>query len=165
MKRSTLFVWVPRCTEWSKVAGSIPTIIDFYTVGPCRNRRQSLPVWPPTLLNKIPFTFSPHTLRWLGTVVTSHTASNRQAYTPVMSMLQKAVQSTHCTSCSQPSHTAYARTHTPSHVPPSHSHAHTIQCYCRHRFLFLLSLGWISLSPVFCTACQYIDFMDVQVRK
>ena len=28
-------------------------------------------------------------LRWLGTVVTSHTASNRQAYTPVMSMLQK----------------------------------------------------------------------------
>ena len=26
---------------------------------------------------------------WLGTVVTSHTASDRQAYTPVMSMLQK----------------------------------------------------------------------------
>ena len=26
----------------------------------------------------------------------------------------------------------------------------TIQCYCRDRFLFLLSLGWISLSPVFC---------------
>ena len=45
------------------------------------------------------------TLRWLGTVVTSHTASNRQAYTPVMSMLQKAVQSTHCTSCNQPAHT------------------------------------------------------------
>ena len=44
-------------------------------------------------------------LRWLGTVVTSHTASNRQAYTPVMSMLQKAVQSTHCTSCNQPAHT------------------------------------------------------------
>ena len=30
-----------------------------------------------------------YVLRWLGTVVTSHTASNRQAYTPVMSMLQK----------------------------------------------------------------------------
>ena len=44
-------------------------------------------------------------LRWLGTVVTSHTGSNRQAYTPVMSMLQKAVQSTHCTSCNQPAHT------------------------------------------------------------
>ena len=48
-------------------------------------------------------------LRWLGTVVTSHTASNRQAYTPVMSMLQKAVQSTHCkshcNSCNQPAHT------------------------------------------------------------
>ena len=48
-------------------------------------------------------------LRWLGTVVTSHTASNWQAYTPVMSMLQKAVQSTHCkshcTSCNQPAHT------------------------------------------------------------
>ena len=48
-------------------------------------------------------------IRWLGTVVTSHTASNRQAYTPVMSMLQKAVQSTHCksycTSCNQPAHT------------------------------------------------------------
>ena len=44
-------------------------------------------------------------LRWLGTVVTSHTASNRQAYSPVMSMLQKAVQSTHCTSCNQPAHT------------------------------------------------------------
>ena len=48
-------------------------------------------------------------LRWLGTVVTSHTASNRQAYTPVMSMLQKAVQSihckSHCTSCYQPAHT------------------------------------------------------------
>ena len=30
---------------------------------------------------------------------------------------------------------AYARTlRTPSHVPPSHSHAHTIQCYCRYRF-------------------------------
>ena len=43
--------------------------------------------------------------RWLGTVVTSHTASNRQAYTPVMSMLQKPVQSTHCTSCNQPAHT------------------------------------------------------------
>ena len=41
-------------------------------------------------------------LRWLGTVVTSHTASDRQAYTPVMSMLQKAVQSTHCTSCNRP---------------------------------------------------------------
>ena len=37
--------------------------------------------------------------------MTSHTASNRQAYTPVMSMLQKAVQSTHCTSCNQPAHT------------------------------------------------------------
>ena len=36
-------------------------------------------------------------LRWLGTVVTSHAASHRQAYTPVMSMVQKAVQSTHCT--------------------------------------------------------------------
>ena len=35
----------------------------------------------------------------------------------------------------------YARTHTPSHVPQSRSHAHTIQCYCRDRFLFLLSLG------------------------
>ena len=58
---------------------------------------------------------------------------------------------------------AYARTHTRSHVPPSHSHAHTIQCYCRHRFLFLLSLGWISLSPVFCTACQYIDCVFFQV--
>ena len=45
---------------------------------------------------------------------------------------------------------AYARTLTPSHVPQSRSHAHTIQCYCRDRFLFLLSLGWISLSPVFC---------------
>ena len=44
-------------------------------------------------------------LRWLGTVVTSHTAWNRQAYTPVMSMLQKAVQSTHYTSCNQPAHT------------------------------------------------------------
>ena len=46
-------------------------------------------------------------LRWLGTVVTSHIASNRQAYTPVMSMLQKDVQSTHCTSCAcnQPAHT------------------------------------------------------------
>ena len=44
-------------------------------------------------------------LRWLGTVVTSHTASLRQAYTPVMSMLQKAVQSTHCTSCNQPADT------------------------------------------------------------
>ena len=44
-------------------------------------------------------------LRWLGTVVTSHTASNRQAYTPVMSMLQIAVQSTHCTSCNRPAHT------------------------------------------------------------
>ena len=42
--------------------------------------------------------------------------------------------------------------------------AHTIQCYCRHRFLFLLSLGWISLSPVFCTACQYID-CDIFVGK
>ena len=45
---------------------------------------------------------------------------------------------------------AYARTHTPSHVPQSRSHAHTIQCSCRDRFLFLLSLVWISLSPVFC---------------
>ena len=44
-------------------------------------------------------------LRWLRTVVTSHTASKRQAYTPVMSMLQKAVQSTHCTSCNQPAYT------------------------------------------------------------
>ena len=44
-------------------------------------------------------------LRWLGTVVTSHTASNRQAYTPGMSMLQKAVQNTHRTSCNQPAHT------------------------------------------------------------
>ena len=49
-------------------------------------------------------------LRWLGTVVTSHTASNwPYTYTPVMSMLQKAVQSTHCkshcTSCNQPAHT------------------------------------------------------------
>ena len=42
---------------------------------------------------------------------------------------------------------------TPSHVPQSCSHAHTIQCYCRDRFLFLLPLGWISLSPVFCQAC------------
>ena len=39
------------------------------------------------------------------TVVTSHTASNSQAYTSVMSMLQKAAQSTHCTSCNQPAHT------------------------------------------------------------
>ncbi len=37
--------------------------------------------------------------------MTSHTASNMQAYTPVMSMLQKAVQRTHCTSCNQPAHT------------------------------------------------------------
>ena len=37
--------------------------------------------------------------------MTSHTASNRQAYTPVMPMLQKAVQSTHFTSCNQPTHT------------------------------------------------------------
>ena len=44
-------------------------------------------------------------LRWLGTVVTSHTASIRQAYTPVMSMLQKAVQRSHCNSCNQPAHT------------------------------------------------------------
>ena len=44
------------------------------------------------------FTFK-SVLRWFGTVVTSHTASNRQACTPVMSMLQKAVQNTHCTSC------------------------------------------------------------------
>ena len=48
-------------------------------------------------------------LRWLGTVVTSHTASNWQAYTLVKSMLQKAVQSTHCkfhcTSCNRPAHT------------------------------------------------------------
>ena len=44
-------------------------------------------------------------LRWLGTVVTSHTVSNRQAYTPLMSMLQRAVQSTHCTSCNQPART------------------------------------------------------------
>ena len=43
--------------------------------------------------------------RWLGTVVMSHTASNRQAYTAVMSMLLKAVQSTHCTSCNQPADT------------------------------------------------------------
>ena len=54
-------------------------------------------------------TFLIYDFRWLGTVVTSHTASNRQAYTPVMSMLQKAVQSTHCrshcTSCNQPAHT------------------------------------------------------------
>ena len=48
---------------------------------------------------------SDRALRWLGTVVTSHTVSNRLAYTPVMSMLQKAVQSTHCTSCNQPAHT------------------------------------------------------------
>ena len=36
-------------------------------------------------------------------------SSNRQAYTPVMSMLQKAVLSTHCqshcTSCNRPAHT------------------------------------------------------------
>ena len=37
---------------------------------------------------------------------------------------------------------AYGRAHTPPHVPPSHSHAHMIQCYCRYRLLFLLSLGW-----------------------
>ena len=41
-------------------------------------------------------------LRWLGTVVTSHTASHGQSYTPVISMVQKAVQSTHCNSCNQP---------------------------------------------------------------
>ena len=34
-----------------KIAGSIPTIGDFHTVG--HVRRQSLAVWPPTL-NKIP---------------------------------------------------------------------------------------------------------------
>ena len=34
-----------------KVAGSIPTIGDFHTVGPCNVRRQSLPVWPLTLNN------------------------------------------------------------------------------------------------------------------
>ena len=56
---------------------------------------------------------------------------------------------------------AYARTHTPSHVPQSRSHAHTIQCYCRDRFLFLLSLGWISLSPVFCIL--YIDSLWSEV--
>ena len=44
-------------------------------------------------------------LRWLGTVVTSHKALHRQAYTPVMSMVQKAVQSTHCTLCNQPADT------------------------------------------------------------
>ena len=33
-----------------------------------------------------------HALRWLGTVVTSHTVSHSQAYTPLMSMLQRAVQ-------------------------------------------------------------------------
>ena len=44
-------------------------------------------------------------LRLLGTVVTSHTAPHRQACTPVMSMVQKAVQSTHCTSCNQPAET------------------------------------------------------------
>ena len=43
--------------------------------------------------------------RWLRTVVTSQTASNRQAYTPVMSMPQKAVQSTPFTSWNQPAHT------------------------------------------------------------
>ena len=43
-----------------------------------------------------------NSLRWLGTVVTSHTASHRQAYTPVMSMVEKAVRRTHCTSCNQP---------------------------------------------------------------
>ena len=37
--------------------------------------------------------------------MTSRTASNRQAYTPVMSMRVKALQSTHCTSCNQPAHT------------------------------------------------------------
>ena len=61
---------------------------------------------PNTYVKYVKFIFlrtSP--LRWLGTVVTSHTASNRQVYTPVMSMLQKAVQSTHCTSCNQPAHT------------------------------------------------------------
>ena len=50
--------------------------------------------------HSIPGQFHTHTalsfqLRWLGTVVTTHTASHRQAYTPVMSMLQKAVQNTH----------------------------------------------------------------------
>ena len=38
---------------------------------------------------------------------------------------------------------AYARTHTPSHVPPSHSHAHTIQCYCRYRF-FVPPFPWLN---------------------
>ena len=31
---------------------------------------------------------------------------------------------------------AYARTHTPLHVHPSHKHAHMIQCYCRYMVFF-----------------------------
>ena len=48
-------------------------------------------------------------LRWLGTAVTSHTASHRQAYTSVISIVQKAVQSTHCTLCNQPADTQMSK--------------------------------------------------------
>ena len=60
---------------------------------------------------------------------------------------------------------AYARTLTPSHVPQSRSHAHTIQCYCRDRFLFLLSLGWISLSPVFCHSVILLRCNNHKIKK
>ena len=68
-----------------------------------KNRKRKL--WVSSIGVSIAYVLDSVLLRWLGTVVTSHTASNRQAYTPVMSMLQKAVQSTHCTSCNQPAHT------------------------------------------------------------
>ena len=63
---------------------------------------------------------------------------------------------------------AYARTHTPSHVPQSRSHAHTIQCYCRDRFLFLLSLGIFRRSMpsnTLCMVCSDIKIITSFARE
>ena len=63
---------------------------------------------------------------------------------------------------------AYARTHTPSHVPQSRSHAHTIQCYCRDRVLFLLSLGIFRRSMpsnTLCMVCSEIKIITSFARE
>ena len=96
--RASSLVMKEQCKR-SKIRGQIYTTLRTSTT--TRGRK----IVPGGLLASHSTPQVPGILRWLGTVVTSHTASNRQAYTPVMSMLQKDVQSTHCTSCNRPAHT------------------------------------------------------------
>ena len=45
---------------------------------------------------------------------------------------------------------AYACTHTPLHVHPSHKHAHMIQCYCRYRVFSFYSFAGFTLFNKTC---------------